>query len=481
MVLRYILNGWPSKCPSEDIKPYYSRKNELCSQDGCILWGGRVIIPQPGREAMLNELHQGHPGIPRMKSLGVMPTEVRLTGGDGPWEGTVEVFVDGSWGTICDQNFNLKDARVICRMLGFRRAIQVWQGAAWGVGTGKSLFSYLSCSGNELNIGSCGYRTSGCYHNSDVGIMWVIRLIGGTGPYEGTIELNVNGKLGTICDQQFDIDDANVICQIAGYTRAINAFSNAYFGHGNGSVLLSNVHCSGTEDHIDNCGSSGWYVSSCRHDNDAGVACLSVKLVGGTGPYEGTVELNVNGQWGTICGHNEFDLLDADVICRMAGYSRALQIYTTAHFGQGNGSILLSNPQCSGNEDIIDDCGSNGWYNTGSCTHYYDADVVCQSIRFVGGSGPYEGRVELNINRQWGTICDSNFDLADAQVLCRMAGYPRALQAFTRAAFGGGTGPVFLDNLGCSGNEKHLDRCSSSALFATSCQHSNDIGISCQS
>ncbi|CAC5370730.1 unnamed protein product [Mytilus coruscus] len=66
MVLRYILNGWPSKCPSEDIRLYYSRKNELCSQYGCILWGRRVIIPQPGREAMLSELHQGH----RMKSLG---------------------------------------------------------------------------------------------------------------------------------------------------------------------------------------------------------------------------------------------------------------------------------------------------------------------------------------------------------------------------------------------------------------------------
>ncbi|CAC5387865.1 unnamed protein product [Mytilus coruscus] len=70
MVLRYILNAWPSKCPSEDIRPYYSRKNGLCSQDGCILWEGRVIIAQPGREAMLNELHQGHPGIARMKSLG---------------------------------------------------------------------------------------------------------------------------------------------------------------------------------------------------------------------------------------------------------------------------------------------------------------------------------------------------------------------------------------------------------------------------
>lgn len=54
-----------------------------------------------------------------------MLAEVRLTGGAGPWEGTVEVYVDGSWGTICDQNFDLRDARVICRMLGFRRYLEL--------------------------------------------------------------------------------------------------------------------------------------------------------------------------------------------------------------------------------------------------------------------------------------------------------------------------------------------------------------------
>lgn len=68
-VLRYILNGWPSKCPNEDIRPYYSRKNELSSQDSCILWGGSVVVTEPGRDAMLSELHQGHPEITRMKSL----------------------------------------------------------------------------------------------------------------------------------------------------------------------------------------------------------------------------------------------------------------------------------------------------------------------------------------------------------------------------------------------------------------------------
>ena len=44
-------------------------------------------------------------------------------------------------------------------------------------------------------------------------------------------------------------------------------------------------------------------------------------MIGGTGPYEGTVELNINGKWGTVCDYN-FDINDADVICRMAGYAR---------------------------------------------------------------------------------------------------------------------------------------------------------------
>ncbi|XP_076080044.1 scavenger receptor cysteine-rich domain-containing protein DMBT1-like [Mytilus galloprovincialis] len=328
-------------------------------------------------------------------------SEVRLTGGAGPWEGTVEVYTDGSWGTLCDYDFDLKDARVVCRMLGFGREIQFFPRAKFGQGVGKSLFSYLSCSGNEQNIGSCGYRKSTCSHSQDVGISCVrtnrletteaIRLIGGTGPYEGTVELNVNGQWGTICDTNFDKHDADVVCRMAGYTSAIQAFSNAHFGHGNGSSMLYNVHCSGHEDHLDSCGSSGWFSSTCTHDNDAGVACLDsdrksisqgVQFVGGTGPHEGTVEINVNGEWGTICG-SYFDMNDAEVICRMAGYSRALQAYNNAHFGPGNGSVILSTLKCSGNENIIDSCGSDGWYKTGTCAHSTDAGVVCLSMFII--------------------------------------------------------------------------------------------------
>lgn len=46
-----------------------------------------------------------------------------------------------------------------------------------------------------------------------------MRLIGGTGPYEGTVELNLNGVWGSVCDDHFDINDANIICRMAGYPR----------------------------------------------------------------------------------------------------------------------------------------------------------------------------------------------------------------------------------------------------------------------
>ena len=70
-VLRLIQEGWPSECEKE-LQPFRSRHTELSVQDGCILWGNRVVIPQPGRKQILKELHAGHPGIARMKSLARM-------------------------------------------------------------------------------------------------------------------------------------------------------------------------------------------------------------------------------------------------------------------------------------------------------------------------------------------------------------------------------------------------------------------------
>ena len=71
-VLTYTQYGWPEKTKTEDVKPYLQKQNEITTEEGCLMWGNRVIMPKQGRKQILDELHQGHPGMARMKSLARM-------------------------------------------------------------------------------------------------------------------------------------------------------------------------------------------------------------------------------------------------------------------------------------------------------------------------------------------------------------------------------------------------------------------------
>ena len=64
-----VQQGWTLTTGDEHLRPYLQRKDELSLQDGCILWGNCVIVPPPGSPAVMDELHDGHPGIYRMKGL----------------------------------------------------------------------------------------------------------------------------------------------------------------------------------------------------------------------------------------------------------------------------------------------------------------------------------------------------------------------------------------------------------------------------
>ena len=68
-VYRYVMSGWPCTQLPEEFKPYKCRQKELSTQDGCLLWGSRVIVPPPGQALVLQELHETHPGSSKMKAL----------------------------------------------------------------------------------------------------------------------------------------------------------------------------------------------------------------------------------------------------------------------------------------------------------------------------------------------------------------------------------------------------------------------------
>ncbi|PIK35624.1 hypothetical protein BSL78_26320 [Apostichopus japonicus] len=68
-VLEFTLSGWPNHCVDAAIQPYFTRRDELSLEDGFLIWGRRVIIPSKLHELILNELHECHPGMSRMKAL----------------------------------------------------------------------------------------------------------------------------------------------------------------------------------------------------------------------------------------------------------------------------------------------------------------------------------------------------------------------------------------------------------------------------
>lgn len=107
--------------------------------------------------------------------------------------------------------------------------------------------------------------------------------------------------------------------------------------------------------------------------------------------------------------------------------------------------------------------------------HYVDTDYV---VRLVGGQ--YWGRVEVYVNQQWGTVCDKEFDIDDANVFCHYLGWHGATGVFSRALLGEGSGPIIMSNMGCKGDEKSPFDCKHTAFEEIKgCTHRNDVGISC--
>ena len=89
----------------------------------------------------------------------------------------------------------------------------------------------------------------------------------------GRVEIFYNGNWGTVCDDDWDMNDARVVCRQLGFPDAVSAPHSAHFGAGSGQIWLDDVRCSGSESSIINCQHSGWGVENCGHHEDASVIC----------------------------------------------------------------------------------------------------------------------------------------------------------------------------------------------------------------
>ena len=101
-----------------------------------------------------------------------------------------------------------------------------------------------------------------------------MRLVSPTNlPNSGRVEVFYNGTWGTICDNSWDLKDADVVCRQLGYDGALTAPGDAVFGRGTGQIWLTDVQCVGDETSIFECNHGGWGIHNCGHNSDASAVC----------------------------------------------------------------------------------------------------------------------------------------------------------------------------------------------------------------
>ncbi|KAH8288065.1 hypothetical protein KR018_011505, partial [Drosophila ironensis] len=254
--------------------------------------------------------------------------EVRLTGGESPHMGRVEVKTNGQWGYVCDDKFGLKDADVVCRELGFKMGALEVRGNSFYAPASQD-FNYamdeVECRGNETKLKDCSFKGWGvhnCGVDEVVGVIckvpvmkcpnnyWLChtskecippafvcdntvdcadksdecdavckapvqyRLEGGRSSNEGRLEVKYHGVWGSVCDDDFNLKTAQVACNSLGFFGPAKIETNI-FGNGNGPIWLDQVMCFGNETSIDKCNHWNWGEHNCNHTEDVALHCTA--------------------------------------------------------------------------------------------------------------------------------------------------------------------------------------------------------------
>ncbi|KAI8478938.1 Immunoglobulin super DCC subclass member 3, partial [Branchiostoma belcheri] len=624
---------------------------------------------------------------------------LRLIGGNSQFEGRVEILHEGVWGTICDDAWDLPDARVVCKELEMGDAVAATVRSAFPVASPDvpMLLDDVECHGDESQLDFCGHREWGkhnCGHSEEAGVRCsgpdlsrqcvsecgdgfyrvpdtnqcelcapecltcyadarrcmscdsprfledhtcvedcvpgyygntltrmcepcasncrlcknghvdnycischegmflqghqcvtscepqlakqaVLRLVGGTTVFEGRVEVKYGGEWGTVCDDSWDIRDADVVCRELGFGRALSAVRSAGYGAGKGQIWMDNVSCRGDERELFHCLQREFGVNDCNHHEDAGVQCSGPAAGGETGTCVDTcgVGYYLRGEAECVpCTSNCLDCLESEEVCTrckapmfLQRDGRCVMDCGLTEFGLisegkcqpcnlevcgrcANGESDSNCTECPAdkvlkdwsceptcgpdmfllNQTCVSDCGQGRYGNPNGfrcepcpadclTCEFSSAQLVCTSckapkvfhnqrcltmcpsgtyaammdtsqsnmyaaIRLAGGGSQLEGRIEILHEGHWGTVCNDFFDLDAATVACRQMNLGAAVGLIDLESedIEPGQGPIWLDNVMCNGNEQRLEDCYRQEWGENNCNHNKDVAIRCE-
>ncbi|XP_032852360.2 scavenger receptor cysteine-rich type 1 protein M130-like isoform X2 [Tyto alba] len=374
--------------------------------------------------------------------------ELRLVDGGGRCAGRVEVKHDGEWGSVCVYDFD-RDAEwatVVCRQLGCGSVAKASPYALFGQGTGRIWLHPFFCRGDELMLQDCphfGWGQHFCGHKWDVGVICTgaveLRLAAGGHPCAGRVEVKLQGHWGSVVDDNWDMEDAEVVCQQLGCGSATHIYGTsaiALFGKGDGASSLAVVNCRGDEATLWDCEIHGWGPYLGIHEFDTAVVCQGfARLVGGDSACAGRLEVRRGRAWTSVC-EDDVDIKAAEVVCRELGCGTVLPVPVSSRFGGDTGPLWEAGFKCTGTETLLATCARQPSPRQGCTGH---ASVICSpytGFRLADNNSDCAGRVEVEMRGTWGSLCATGWDLLDAHVLCHHLGCGPAVTVPPGGSFG---------------------------------------------
>uniref|UniRef100_A0A4W6E315 Soluble scavenger receptor cysteine-rich domain-containing protein SSC5D n=1 Tax=Lates calcarifer TaxID=8187 RepID=A0A4W6E315_LATCA len=423
--------------------------------------------------------------------------QIRLVG-SSRCSGRVEVYHRDSWGTVCDDLWSLTNADVVCRELNCGTVLEAKKGAFFGQGKDEIWLDDVQCTGHETSILKCQHRPLGennCGHGEDAGVVCSgktesihlsnlnVRVVNGSNRCNGRVEVFHEGQWKRACASDWGRDEAAVICQEIRCGTPIIQTDMPYFGEAR-HLLGVKTTCSGNETSLSQCTLKD-FKETCV---DATVFCSSnnfvlyskaIRLINGTHRCAGRVEVFHDGQWGTICD-DRWGIQEAAVACREMNCGNPLSVKYKAFYGRGQDQVWMDDVECTGHEKSLTDCPHRG-FGEHDCDHAEDAGVECIPtltfmFRLTNGTNQCSGRVEIFHNGNWGKICNNNWGLKEATVVCKELGCGTPKKASEHTNFGEN---IWLDDVRCFGNETSLLHCRHPSLGDNNCGHGEDAGVVC--
>ncbi|XP_075797753.1 soluble scavenger receptor cysteine-rich domain-containing protein SSC5D isoform X2 [Microtus pennsylvanicus] len=395
--------------------------------------------------------------------------QLRLVAGPSRCSGRLEVWHDGRWGTVCDDGWDMRDSAVVCRELGCGGPRQPDPAAGrFGWGAGPIWLDDVGCVGTEASLSECPAASWGkhnCAHNEDVGVTCT-----------GTPGLDT-------------ISDPFSWSWLPGLGRDQDAWLPGELATKPSADLTSSVLEKTTKAPGKAPKSTKkWVTKNAKRPTTPppGMPTTRRSRVPGT-----PSTLNITPRTSelpkrltTEAPHRQMSHTPVKLTPRVPWEwtsETVTSLYTQDPQEVTSEATITQTPQAS-----LEPSGESPEGSLESSRYPAptpSAGVPTPSgpfrVRLADGPNRCAGRLEVWHAGQWGTVCDDSWDLRDATVACWELGCGKVRPRVGKTHYGPGTGPIWLDDMGCKGSETSLSDCPSGTWGKHNCDHEEDVVLSC--